>query len=598
PTGPTNMNIRCVLTVHPQVALTRCSYSHIIDGEITPAAIEPQLCPSRMVIHVPVESTPATLHKAVVLLCTPHNDLMHPTTKPRAEDKLRLGSAIKVTGLTGLTVQKLLNGELSPSTSSVYGGKLVAESSPAYMNTRKVRQFISTVKKIEHPKGMDWEVEGKMDEWEVIGFVDRFKKRYTLASLYCDTKNTEAFTQLFIEFFDTIYHVMGEHFKLALFYPDAKCRIVMLDGEVPQALGFGAFLAHTITPKSLPEHIPRTVIARLKSILGLKTQKEINEWHEFCAAQEDTDIQNWYKHKLANPWILPAVNRFLSKIDPGYWDTTPNHSNYVESAHAARNAETGIRRPLLTAILNSCDNIKVLELAVLQQDAVMPKQWNGSAEWENTSAQRKIWAGHKAAERNDQFTSYDTLKLERDTGAEDSKASLERQSTIELQIKSLQEQMRLDWHCSDLKEQVVALRREVDNEKSSKLSPVFGSKLIPAAVPDFNSIPFSLQDDSFDNAMNFNSTFNSNETDLGPNFLDEFLANLNSDLSTSMFADPGLTTAQYGDYPSHDGLHISGEQSKGDYLDYSLEYIGLPMASALDRQELFMGSVLVQRISL
>jgi hypothetical protein len=60
PTGPTNMNNRCVLTVHPRVALARCrtccieyfhldlivwstAYSHIIDGEITPAAIESRL---------------------------------------------------------------------------------------------------------------------------------------------------------------------------------------------------------------------------------------------------------------------------------------------------------------------------------------------------------------------------------------------------------------------------------------------------------------------------------------------------------------------------------------------------------------------------
>jgi hypothetical protein len=36
---------------------------------------------------------------------------------------------------------------------------------------------------------------------------------------------------------------MGQRLKIAPFYPDAKCRIVMLDGEVPQGLGFGRFLA-------------------------------------------------------------------------------------------------------------------------------------------------------------------------------------------------------------------------------------------------------------------------------------------------------------------------------------------------------------------
>jgi hypothetical protein len=64
----------------------------------------------------------------------------------------------------------------------------------------------------------------------------------TFASLFCDVKTTEAFTQLFTELFDTIARVTGKPLKLAPFFPDAKCRIVMLDGEVPQALGLGHFL--------------------------------------------------------------------------------------------------------------------------------------------------------------------------------------------------------------------------------------------------------------------------------------------------------------------------------------------------------------------
>jgi hypothetical protein len=56
-------------------------------------------------------------------------------------------------------------------------------------------------------------------------------------------------------------------------------------------------------------------------------------------------------HKLANPWILPSVNKFLSKISADSWDIMPNHSNYVETAHAGHNAETAIGVGLLTGIL-------------------------------------------------------------------------------------------------------------------------------------------------------------------------------------------------------------------------------------------------------
>jgi hypothetical protein len=34
----------------------------------------------------------------------------------------------------------------------------------------------------------------------------------------------------------------------------------------------------------LPQHIPKSTISQLKSIMGLKTSEEIDKWHAFCAA--------------------------------------------------------------------------------------------------------------------------------------------------------------------------------------------------------------------------------------------------------------------------------------------------------------------------
>jgi hypothetical protein len=90
----------------------------------------------------------------------------------------------------------------------------------------------------------------------------------------------------------------------------------------------------------------------------------------------------------------------------------------------------------------------------------------GSAEREKLAAQRKKWAANKTAERNDQLTSYDTLKAEREAGLEETRASLERQKILDSQIKSLQEEMKIDRHRSDRREEVISLRREVDEEKS------------------------------------------------------------------------------------------------------------------------------------
>jgi hypothetical protein len=95
-------------------SLISCSqstaYSHIFDGKIKPGRIEQRPCTSQMIIHVPVDQSPAMRHKAIVILRNPHNHPMHPRIKPSAEDKFKLGTAVKSTGLTGLTVRKLLNG--------------------------------------------------------------------------------------------------------------------------------------------------------------------------------------------------------------------------------------------------------------------------------------------------------------------------------------------------------------------------------------------------------------------------------------------------------------------------------------------------------
>ncbi|KAJ7708666.1 hypothetical protein B0H17DRAFT_1263787 [Mycena rosella] len=68
-------------------------------------------------------------------------------------------------------------------------------------------------------------------------------------------------------------------------------------------------------------------------------------------SQTHIDIKNWYTQKLANPWVLPSINKYLSKISDENWDITPNQSNIAETAHTGCNAETSIGVGLLTAIL-------------------------------------------------------------------------------------------------------------------------------------------------------------------------------------------------------------------------------------------------------
>ncbi|KAK7036945.1 hypothetical protein R3P38DRAFT_3182952 [Favolaschia claudopus] len=153
PPGHDLPDTKCVLTVHPRVKLQNCPYSHIINNRIVPAKMERLGCDSKLIIFVPINFSPDTAHKAIILLKKHHNHPMHPPSKPNASDQLKLRTAVTETGVLGLTVQKFLN---APSTSRIYDGKRVAEVSPAYTDTRKIRDALAAEKLREHPHGMDW----------------------------------------------------------------------------------------------------------------------------------------------------------------------------------------------------------------------------------------------------------------------------------------------------------------------------------------------------------------------------------------------------------------------------------------------------------
>jgi hypothetical protein len=97
----------------------------------------------------------------------------------------------------------------------------------------------------------------------------------------------------------------------------------------------------------------------------------------------------------------------------------------------------------------------------MARDGVMRHRWNGSSEREKLSAQRQQWKIRKAVVRRDQLTGYDSLKAERDSGNQEHKESVEREKTIQMQIKSLQGDPKLDRRRTDLQEQINLLRREM-----------------------------------------------------------------------------------------------------------------------------------------
>ncbi|KAJ7189957.1 hypothetical protein GGX14DRAFT_607445 [Mycena pura] len=460
----------CVLSTHPRLGLTTCPYGHSRDGTALIAKMVARPCPAEMIILVPCEhkGTPPpawTEYMAMVLLRNFHNHPEHALTKPTMEDKQKLLSVLDDVGVEGMTVQRLLN---DPRTIAAYGGERLAKESPAFASSRVLNDFITAQKKAKYPHGMGWEgvlhhmgrelalsdryihaaiakdgyrivvtmhhelaplihsarylcidytfkrVEGTMNEWEIAIFNDRYNMRAYFNAifciLYCDRNTEAAFYQLFYELFDVVRHVTGRELAIRPFRPDGNCRVVLMDGEEAQVLGYGNFLVQYNDPvvsginsrdpiillsysykvcqvhaqrniDKLPKTIPVDVIRTLKSITGLKSQVEIDKWVAFCESQSYEAVINWFRPKR-NGWFLQSVNRFLSNIAEEDWDLTPNNTNIVESAHARRNAETSIHLPLLASILKAEERDDARHEAILQieRQGVIAKRWNGPFE--------------------------------------------------------------------------------------------------------------------------------------------------------------------------------------------------------------------------
>ena len=93
-----------------------------------------------------------------MVLQNPHNHPVHLCTKPTTRDKEKLVEAIDAAGKTGLTVWKFLPEYQSASTTSMlYNGKPIAETSPVYMDQCRIHDAIHEEKMKDYPKGMGWE---------------------------------------------------------------------------------------------------------------------------------------------------------------------------------------------------------------------------------------------------------------------------------------------------------------------------------------------------------------------------------------------------------------------------------------------------------
>lgn len=81
-----------------------------------------------------------------------------------------------------------------------------------------------------------------------------------------------------------------------------------------------------------------------------KSPYKVSEWKVAPKTGSHLLHSDWHQQKVNNPWLLPSLNAFLSKMDGTSWILTQNHSNLIEGGHLGTNDVTSIGKEIGEAV--------------------------------------------------------------------------------------------------------------------------------------------------------------------------------------------------------------------------------------------------------
>ncbi|KAJ7272466.1 hypothetical protein C8J57DRAFT_1599805 [Mycena rebaudengoi] len=93
--------------------------------------------------------------------------------------------------------------------------------------------------------------------------------------------------------------------------------------------------------------IPDEPMGRIRKSSYIETQKEIEEFIQWCKNSEYKVVRDWISDKDSIPWLFPSINGLLSAIPEGL---TPGDTNLNEIARSYTNQHTETTLSLLEAI--------------------------------------------------------------------------------------------------------------------------------------------------------------------------------------------------------------------------------------------------------
>ncbi|KAJ7034513.1 hypothetical protein C8F04DRAFT_1183059 [Mycena alexandri] len=234
-------------------------------------------------------------------------------------------------------------------------------------------------------------IHGPWKEWEVVIWDDRLNFRCSIGRIYSQHETFEVFKKMWPGLFETIARITDAEVKFK-FIDGEGLTAILVDGSKPQANALGEYLVsrngphlseiHEKNPKLILPNCLRTCVthvnrkftkmalvvpdepmSRIRRCLFIKTQRELDDFIQWCKDSEYKVVRDWIADKESIPWFFPSINEFLSKIPE------------EDCAHPYTNQHTGTNLSLLEAIDRplSVPQLETIE-DCLQQSAATTKE--------------------------------------------------------------------------------------------------------------------------------------------------------------------------------------------------------------------------------
>ncbi|KAF8146377.1 hypothetical protein K438DRAFT_2093770 [Mycena galopus ATCC 62051] len=381
----------CQQIVHPSHLPNNklCPRTHFRDGKHVCGRFIKQDCPAKLLILIPADE--GNMHSVVIPAAGKQHN--HPLFSP---------TKVPFTAATA-------------STRALLKGKLPQEIHPSLINTRKRRELVFDKKVENFPYGTAvWHefeldrarepgdryihavntladdthvivtvnpelaaltleaswimvettfvvVHGKTNEWKLLVWLNDLDRCTVIGRVWSNRATREAFVLVWNGIFEDIQTITGQSLNFKVFSRSSSLLGALGDSEGAQAQALGDVIilrrlnlkpvdgVATVDVDTILMFVWKTCLVHFQRIFSrfpTWTQMQTFKSITHSAVHPKTQTEGY-------PWLLPSLNRKLSRMSSKFWDLTPRDTNPIEGSHAHNNQVNKTNATLLEAILSA-----------------------------------------------------------------------------------------------------------------------------------------------------------------------------------------------------------------------------------------------------